>query len=70
MENIVLLRVRYSETDQKGAFNCSSALEWSGCGRAGLLCHDSARADAGRVSSREMFSSRDEQPSNQPETVN
>jgi acyl-CoA thioester hydrolase len=37
MENTVLFRVRYSETDQMGTFYNSRALEWFECGRTELL---------------------------------
>ncbi len=36
-ENIMHLRVRYSETDQMGTFYNSRALEWFECGRTELL---------------------------------
>jgi len=37
MDNTVLFRVRYSETDQMGTFYNSRALEWFECGRTELL---------------------------------
>ena len=37
MENVVQLRVRYSETDQMGTFYNSRALEWFECGRTELM---------------------------------
>ncbi len=36
-EDTLLLRVRYSETDQMGTFYNSRALEWFECGRTELL---------------------------------
>ena len=36
-ENVMHLRVRYSETDQMGTFYNSRALEWFECGRTELL---------------------------------
>lgn len=36
-ENVVLIRVRYSETDQMGTFYNSRALEWFEVGRTELL---------------------------------
>jgi acyl-CoA thioester hydrolase len=36
-EHTLLLRVRYSETDQMGTFYSSRALEWFECGRTELL---------------------------------
>ncbi len=36
-ENVALLRVRYSETDQMGTFYNSRALEWFECGRTEFL---------------------------------
>lgn len=35
----IMLRVRYSETDQMGTFYNSRALEWFECGRTELLRH-------------------------------
>ena len=37
MEDTVLFRVRYSETDQMGTFYNSRALEWFECGRTEFL---------------------------------
>jgi len=37
IEDILLIRVRYSETDQMGTFYNSRALEWFECGRTELL---------------------------------
>ena len=37
IEDTLLLRVRYSETDQMGTFYNSRALEWFECGRTELL---------------------------------
>ena len=37
VENVMHLRVRYSETDQMGTFYNSRALEWFECGRTELL---------------------------------
>ncbi len=37
IENVVLFRVRYSETDQMGTFYNSRALEWFECGRTELM---------------------------------
>jgi len=37
MEDVLLFRVRYSETDQMGTFYNSRALEWFECGRTELL---------------------------------
>ena len=37
MAHTILLRVRYSETDQMGTFYNSRALEWFECGRTELL---------------------------------
>lgn len=36
-ENVTLLRVRYSETDQMGTFYNSRVLEWFECGRSEWL---------------------------------
>ena len=36
-ENVLLFRVRYSETDQMGTFYNSRALEWFECGRTEFL---------------------------------
>ncbi len=37
LSDILLLRVRYSETDQMGTFYNSRALEWFECGRTELM---------------------------------
>lgn len=36
-QHVLLLRVRYSETDQMGTFYNSRALEWFECGRSELM---------------------------------
>ena len=36
-QHVLLLRVRYSETDQMGGYYNSRALEWFECGRSELL---------------------------------
>ena len=36
-QHTILLRVRYSETDQMGGYYNSRALEWFECGRSELL---------------------------------
>jgi len=37
LQDVLQLRVRYSETDQMGTFYNSSALEWFECGRTELM---------------------------------
>ena len=37
LQNVIPLRVRYSETDQMGTFYNSRALEWFECGRTELM---------------------------------
>ena len=37
LSDVLLLRVRYSETDQMGTFYNSRALEWFECGRSELM---------------------------------
>ena len=37
LQNVLQLRVRYSETDQMGTFYNSRALEWFECGRTELM---------------------------------
>ena len=37
IQNVLLLRVRYSETDQMGTFYNSRALEWFECARSELM---------------------------------
>jgi len=37
LSHVLLLRVRYSETDQMGTFYNSRALEWFECGRSELM---------------------------------
>ncbi len=37
LHDVLLLRVRYSETDQMGTFYNSRALEWFECGRSELM---------------------------------
>jgi acyl-CoA thioester hydrolase len=37
LSDVLLLRVRYSETDQMGTFYNSRALEWFECGRTELM---------------------------------
>lgn len=39
LQDVIQLRVRYSETDQMGTFYNSRALEWFECGRSELMRH-------------------------------
>jgi acyl-CoA thioester hydrolase len=39
VQDVLQLRVRYSETDQMGTFYNSRALEWFECGRTELMRH-------------------------------